>query len=271
MGELITINDSNYRQYIDHIDDAGEKKSKGLIPRNFNTHPVGYCSAARPFDLPVVPESKWQAQLDLVNSMKSQLSTIRLTGNAGQPIPSRDQNGKGYCWAHSSTSAALVLRARDGQPYADLSAYAVACMIKNFQDEGGWGSESLEFIASKGIPTSQFWPQQSMSKSNDNANTWANAALHKYTEWMDGAEDKDTARAQMVTAILFYGLPCVTDFSWWSHSVCTLDIVSLNPFKTKIWNSWGNDWSDQGMGDLEGDKAIPDGLVIPRVITAATS
>lgn len=262
----IVINDSNYWEHVSPVVD-GETKSRGLVPRDYGQFPVGCYASAKPFDLPLIPESEWQARLDAQKAARAQLSDVRNRGMNGQPIPSRDQNGKGYCWAHSSTSAALLVRALNNEPYADLSAYAVACVIKGFRDEGGWGAESLEFIAQRGIPTSQFWPQQSMSRGNDNAQTWENAAKHKFTEWMD--LDPQNVKAQMVTCLLL-GIPVVSDFSWWSHSVCTIDLVSLSPFTTRIWNSWGDSWSSNGTGLLQGSKAIPDGAIAPRVMTASS-
>lgn len=237
----------------------------GLVPRDFGTHPVGYSMHAKPFDLPLIPESEWAGRLAAQIDAKAQLSDIRNTGFNGGPIPSRDQNGKGYCWAHSTTSAAMIVRAVAGDVYADLSAYAVACMIKKFRDEGGWGAESLEWIAEHGIPTSEFWPQQSMSRANDNSATWANAAQFKFSEWMD--LDPSNMKRQLVTCLLS-GIPVVTDLNWWGHSVCTLDLVSISPFRTRIWNSWGDSWSENGTGILEGKKAIPDGAIAPRVMFA---
>jgi hypothetical protein len=172
------------------------------------------------------------------------------------------------CWAHSSTSAALIIRALNNEPYADLSAYAVACVIKNFRDQGGWGAESLAFIAERGIPTSEFWPQKSMSRSNDNPKTWENAAKHKFTEWMD--LDPSDMKRQLVTCLLL-GIPVVSDFNWWGHSVCSIDLVSLNPFRTRIWNSWGDSWSANGTGILEARRAIPDAAIAPRVMTASAA
>jgi hypothetical protein len=155
----------------------------------------------------------------------------------------------------------------ENQPYADLSAFAVACIIKHYKDEGGWGSQSLEWIAENGIPTSEFWPQKSMAKANDNPAMRANAKLHIITEWMD-LEPRN--KEQLVTCLLS-GIPVVSDFNWWGHSVCTIDLVSLKPFRTRIWNSWGDSWSEKGTGLLEGKKAIPDGQIAPRVILAAAA
>ncbi len=107
-----------------------------------------------------------------------------------------------------------------------------------------------------------------MSRSNDNPTTWANAGLHKFTEWRD--LDPDAMKAQLVTCLLS-GLPVVSDFNWWGHSVCTIDLVSLNPFRTRIWNSWSDDWSENGTGILEGRKAIPDAALCAMVQTPSVA
>jgi hypothetical protein len=266
-GEVV-INDNNYHEYFEPVVD-GKHMKRGLNPRNFNAFPVGCYKFAKPFDLPLIQESEWQGRLDAQIAARAQLSDIRdRMGPGGAPIPSRDQNGKGYCWAHSSTSAALICNAIAGNAYADFSAYAVACIIKGYRDQGGWGAESLEWIAANGLPTSKTWPQQSMSRSNDNPAMRAEAAKHKYTEWMDLADGGATVKQQLVTALLC-GLPVVVDYNWWSHSVCALDLVSISPFKIRIWNSWGDSWSANGTGILEGNKAIPNGALAARVISPA--
>src|SRR5438445_671017 len=107
----IIINDLNYTQFIgEHVVD-GERKSYGLIPRNYARHPVGYMESAKPFDLPLIPESEWMDRIKAIKDAKATMRDVRERGMGGQPIPSRDQNGKGYCWAHSSTSACLIVRA----------------------------------------------------------------------------------------------------------------------------------------------------------------
>jgi len=268
MAEEIIIHDGNYTDFID-CEVNGEKKHRGLKPRNYAIHPVGCFAFAPRFSLDIIPESQWQSRLDELIARKAQLSDIRNTGMNGSRIPSRDQNGRGYCWGHSSTSVAMIWRALMGLPYADLSAYAVCCIIKRFRDEGGNAIDSLSFMADRGIPTSQYWPQQSTNRSNDNPQTWANAALHKFApNWMDLDTDQDQMRAQLVTCLLL-GIPVATDFDWWGHSVASIDLVSVRPFRTRIWNSWGDDWSDNGMGLLEGSKAIPNGAVAALTMSAS--
>ena len=258
MPEII-INDSNFDIHMF----SGQG---GLVPRNFTTHPVGYVACAKPFDLPLIPESEWQSRLDALNASGMLLSQIRAKGNAGQPIPSRDQDSIGYCWCHSPVSACLLMRAVANEPYEDLSPFAIGCMIKGFQDQGGWNAEAVEFMGTRGCPTSQFWPQRSMSRPNDNPATWENAKKYRYLEWMD--LDPRNMKAQMVTCLLM-GMALATDHNWWAHSICTCDLVSLTPFRTRIWNSWGDSWSENGMGILQGSRAIPDAAIACRVVTAA--
>jgi hypothetical protein len=243
---------------------AAEKgHSRGLIPRDFKRYPIGYHPNAKPFDIPLIPQDEWEDRLRARIADKAQLSDVRNRGKFGEVMPSTDQDGYGYCWAHSSTSAILICRALDNQPYVDLSAFSVAAPIKNYRNEGGWGSQSLEWIAEKGIASSEFWPQRACDRQYDTPEMRDNAKLHRFTEWLD-LETKE----QFITCLLL-GMPVVSDFNWWGHSVCTLDLVSIEPFQTRIWNSWGDKWGENGTGILEGKKAVPNGMLAARVATAS--
>lgn len=262
----IIISDANAADHY-RVSIGGRNTRGGLRPALPEKYAMR-AGLAGGFDIPLIPESEWADRLNEQIKNKAQLSDIRNGGKFGGVMPSTDQNGRGYCWCHSSTSAALICRAKDNQPYADLSAYAVGCIIKNFRDEGGWGEESLKFIADRGVPTSQFWPQQGTRREYDNPATWENAALHRFTaEWM--ALDSGNMKAQLVTCLLL-NIPVVTDLNWWSHSICTLDLVSISPFRTRIWNSWGDSWSENGTGILEGNRAIPDDALAPRVMNPSS-
>lgn len=288
---------------VEHSDELGVR-SKGYIERDWNKYPQGYYPGEVGFhavtDLPSFSPSDFPTLIKEMTDNGSRLSDYRNKGGLnGTRIPSRDQNGKGYCWKHSGTSAQLLVRARDEMPYVDLSAYAGACMIKNFRDEGGWGAQGLQWSMDKGDPSSQFWPQQSMSRANDNPATWENAALHRFTEgWIDmGSPQYDrTLTFNQVITCLICRIPVIVDFNWWGHSVCAadpvngtaqwgitraesgklMDLAMFNKFwgvdvtggiAIRIWNSWGDSWSDAGMGVLTGSKAIPDGATAPRVAT----
>ncbi len=288
--------------YLNDTVIGGERKGRGLIPRNYTTHPVGCYARGTPPDFDLIPPGEYSERIKDMVATQSQLSDIRMKGMFGAMMPSRDQNGKGFCWAHSSTSALLLVRARDGQPYVDLSAYAIACIIKNYRDEGGWGAESTDWIIENGCPSSQFWAQQSMSRSNDTPAMRANAALHKVTEtWMEVAAqyDRKLTLAQEATCLLSR-IPVVKDENWWSHSICGADLVdgasqrwhtrmptgklaTLQEFEkiwgmndpitagfgVRIWNSWGESYGVNGMGVLTGSKAVSDGACALRVATAA--
>lgn len=245
--------------------------STGLTVRDYTTHPVGYSASAPAFDMPLMTDDEIESCIVRKDLDNSWLDNFRDRGMYGSPIPSRDQNGKGYCWTHSGVSAHLLVRARDNQPYADLSAYAVACIIKGYRDEGGWGTEGVEWQAQNGCPTSAFWPQQSMSSKNDNPAMRANAKLHLVQEWMDG----DSRNIRQMATALCQDIPCVTDFNWWGHSVCGCRILSWgsngSKLRLRIWNSWSDTWKQRGMGDLSDSQAIPDNLVFPRVVYASAA
>jgi hypothetical protein len=263
MGDLITIDDDNYLLHLDTVVD-GELKGLGCIPRNYQACPPGYMESAKPFSLPLIPRNEWQSRLAAMKG--SQLSDIRNRGMGGQPIPSRDQNGWGYCWAHSPVSATLLVRALNNMPYVDLSAFYIGCKVKNYRNRGGFCSESVDFLASNGVPSSQFWPQRSHDPNADNSATQSNAAAHVVVQWMDLDPSSSQYLDQFVTCLLS-NCPVVSDFNWWSHSVCTADLVAIDPnagvssLETKIWNSWGDSWSQNGMGNLKGRKALPSAAI----------
>lgn len=179
----------------------------------------------------------------------------------------------GNCWAYSTGAAIMILRALANLPFLRLSPHAVACKIKNFRDEGGWGAASLEFAIKNGYPSIETWPEKSMSRQYDNEKTWAEASRNKVSEqWMDvepPVYDRELTFDQVMTCLL-NRIPVVSDFNWWGHSVCALDPVEVEPgsFGVRIINSWTDNWGDAGEAVLRGSKAIPDGATAPRVVTA---
>lgn len=297
------ITDTNYTRFIQpHVDESGERK-KGLIPRNWAKNPQGSLKGEvgveNVTDLPEINPGDFARLIQLQLDSGNRLSDFRACrGPNGGMIPARDQNGRGYCWRHSGTSAHLLLRAVQDMEYVDFSAYAGACRIKNYRDEGGWGAQGVDDIFEFGDPSSEFWPQQATSRQYANDKTWANAKKHRFTEgFMDMAApqyDRNLTVNQMITCLLC-NIPVVVDFNWWSHSVCAMDVVNgatqwkvtrsesgklmqrsefdsfwgmntiMMGIAIRILNSWGDGWSEQGAGILTGTKAVPDGATAPRL------
>ena len=272
---------------------------KGLIPRDYSVHPVGCYGAAPPMDIPLIPRNEWADRIKSMVATKSAVSNIRRTaGPNGGPIPSLDQNGQGYCWAYSFAMCAMLSRAIMNQPYVRLSAHMLACVIKNYRDEGGWCGLSLQKAEEIGIATVKTWPEKSMSRSNDNATMRAEALLYKPTEsWADMAAsvyDRNFTEDQAMT-LLMSRVPIQGDFNHWGHSVCLMDPVLLNETRAMLAtdfgsldlnkekdyavfaaafgkrgiNSWTDGWGDLGEFVLTGSKARLDGGVAPLIMTAA--
>lgn len=261
-----TNNDLIYAPVID-----GEPKGHGLVPRDYSTFPPEMF--APPTDMQLIPRSEWDARIDEQEARQSSLTHIRMTGNNGQPIPALDQNGQGYCWAYSTTMAVMLLRAAQGQPYVKLSAHAIGCKVKNFKDQGGWCGLSAKFQKEVGCPSVKFWPEKSMSRSNDKPEVWANAALHKVTEdWVDltrNVYDQNLTVDQLATCLLS-NIPCAIDYNEWGHSICAIRWKRLESgvYVPEIINSWTDKWGDRGTG-LINRKWNVDGAVGLRVTGAS--
>lgn len=279
-GEPI-IHDGNYQAYVGESEwVGGNLKAKGLIPRSLSEHPVGcFKGIAAPFDTAFkeVPKSDWEARCKENAAQEMQLSDMRMRGvsNGGQMIPSLDQNGQGYCWMYSTTMAIMMTRMKMRLPCVRLSAHAGACMVKNFRDEGGWCGLSMEWHTKTGVPSVDFWKEKSMSRSYDKPETWANAARHKVLEgWVDMTSevyDRHLSFNQVVS-LLLCGIPVAADFNWWGHSVCLLDAIWVDgTIAIRGINSWTDGWGEKGMFILQGNKAVPDSAVAPRVIYASAA
>lgn len=250
-------------------------RAKGLIPRNYDDNPQGCYAAAPAWDLASLPLVPWDEIPDRIAWMTE--SKTRLI-DLGDAVDSLDQNGQGYCWFYSGTTAIMQLRARNNQPNVRLSAHSGAWTIKGGRDEGGWGAAGLDFQRDRGVIPAELWPEKSMSgsKYGTEAN-WNVAKEYRVTEGFVDLEppayDRDLSFHQVISCYL-NRIPVISDFNWWGHSVCGLWCHDINKQLPKhdpnryaaneILNSWSNSWGVRGRGVLKGSKAFPNGASAPR-------
>jgi hypothetical protein len=243
----------------------GQIKGHGAVPRDYRIHPAAMF--APPSDIVLLEQADIEARV--AEHEKEQSSIEHLLD-----WPALDQDGQGFCWFYSNTGVVMAVRTLNKQPYVRLSAHAGACKIKNFRDEGGWCGLSAKFYKEVGCPSIQLWPEKSMSRSNDRADVWANAALHKVTEdWIDLTRDiyDQNLTLRQIDSLLVCNVPIATDFNWWSHSVMMGRVVKVEDgsYGRRIRNSWTSQWGENGWATLRGSKAVPDSAVCLRVTGAS--
>jgi hypothetical protein len=279
ISNAFVIGDDTDMNYLNPVVD-GHRMGSGLIPRDYSLIPLGSLASAPAWsldDMPLIPMEEWPERIKDQEATKTRTSDIYNRGDNGQPIPSLDQNGEGYCWFYSVTCIVQMLRAIANQPYIPLSGHSGACVIKNFRNQGGWGCLALDFIKDKGIVPQSLWPAKSMDRRYNTPENWAAALEFRITEgWVDllpAVYDRDMSAQQVGTCSL-NNIPWIGDYNWWGHSVAGCDLVDVYPdrssrdisrYGTLIKNSWNDGWGNRGWGLLKDSKAFPNGGAAPRV------
>ncbi len=239
-----------------------EGHSTGLIKRNYSTHPSGYLAHAPTFsEADLFPENEWKSRLRDQQQANASLYDVRELFY--DILKSLDQDGLGLCWAFSTTKSVMYDIAAMGRQAVILSAWYLAGRIVKWQDQGYWGAASTAGAVDFGIPEMALCP--AYRASYDTADVRANAARNKITEWWDGTEDRAMNRKIMHTSFLMGKAP-VLDYNHIGHSMCGCRLVDIDEVDCD--NSWGPDYGTKGLYHLSGDKATPDGIVVPRVVMA---
>jgi len=226
-------------------DESGMPVSlSGYIPRDYEAEPLGSGVGAK--ELP-------QALLDMYPDEKVWKERFKELEAKGQDIPSilqrsfdagvwrgLNQNPTNYCWCYAVVHAVMIQRLLNGEPFFRLSPYSVACIVKNFANNGGWGSQACDQIVKEGIATEEFWPMEkpgmsSSERSSANmsairngrqylASSRANAAMKKCTEYND-VPARSIAHKM---AALCVPLPVASGYNRIGHERCTIGGVVLS-------------------------------------------
>lgn len=236
----------------------------GRMARDYTNMPRGSPDYLYLADYPLIPRSEWSARIKEMEETKSRLSDIW----HAHGCTFANQGQTNYCWMHGPVNACIALRASNNLPFVKLSGCAGAAIIKNFRNEGGWGTEAIKWIAEHGITTEALWPAATIDRKYATPEMEADALTRRVTEW----DDLRPRNFDVLMTQLFNRRPTAVGFDYWGHEVCALDPVEIEPgsFGARIVNSWTN-WGDRGMAALRESKATPDDAVSPRVINVTSN
>jgi hypothetical protein len=268
MAKTLIIDDSTSNDVLFPKD-----KGRGGEPRDILLHPQQMMAA--PTEMDLIPDSEWEDRIKEQDRLRTSLAHIRQKMANGSKAPSLNQGPVGYCWSHSVTHAAMLARGVAMQEYVPLSAYSIAAEIKKGRDEGGWCGLAWEFLKNKGVNSQKMWAQGRRDYQTLIQKPEVIAERKKYRsleDWVDIARpvySKQLTWKQLISCLL-RGDPCALDFNWWGHSVAGLQAVIVEPgsIGVKIWNSWGDEWGEDGEAVLRGSKAVPDGAIAIRTMAA---
>lgn len=238
------------------------RKGRGLVPRDFGLQPHGSLGFAAPFQLPLIPRSEWKDRIAAAERTKSRIPD--LCDALGIPVKNQQQTN--FCFANAPTHCVEIVRGIQGEQYVELSPASVACELTNFRNQGGWGTQALQYIVEHGISPVSEWPANAIDRRYDNPQSQAARQKYKITEWWDL---KPRGFDEVATCVLL-NIPVAIGLNWWGHEVTA---VALSYEQGRFWlmidNSWGTGWGHNGRGLLSESKGTPDDAVAPKVALAA--
>ena len=261
------IDDDQHDWHPDRAVVNGLRQSLGLVPRDFEKEPM-YAAANEYPDSMLLDEKELKEAFEQQKADRATLWDLRNRANG--LLDSLDQNGKGLCWAFSTTKAIMYARAMSGFIGPKLSGWWIAGRIMSWRDQGGWGEASMKYAAQFGIVTDAQCP--AYNKKYDTPENNKLALEHLVSEWWETSEDKDKRTHQMLSAMALGIGGGVFDSNQMGHSMSSCycpRFVSLHDMDIVCDNSWGHgDATTKGTYLMKGSKARPDGYVICRVSKA---
>lgn len=255
--------DSNYKDILDYA--TVHKIALSCEPRDYNAVPLGSIEGAPRSVIKPFPRSDWSAMIKDVAARRGRVSDRWREGNC----KILNQGQTNYCWINGVVTAFEAVRACNGLPYIKFSPASGGARIKNFRNEGGWGTEAIEWIAKNGITRESLWPANAIDRRYLTPEAIADALQNRVTEWSDlGNRD-----FEMQATYALLGKPVAVGYNWWRHEVCQFDLIEIEPgsFGILVANSWGEEWDGDGMAVLRESKGTADDAVSPEVVYATAA
>lgn len=242
-GETV-IGDNNYLDYMPSP--VTHPEGYGLVPRNFGANPLGSIAPMASFKMLTWPEIIDRAEYNEENKCRTSDILRRrkfFTSNQGRT---------NFCWMHGWVNGMKATAIIQNIPLPDLSAASAAAPCKNFQNSGGWGGESGEWLTKYGVATMQHYPANEISRSLYTQSVKDNALLHRIEEW----EDLDSKDMQAICSAMVQNILCPVAFNWWRHLLLGVDPIITGPRSADM--RLLNSHNDADFIVLTGSRAIPD-------------
>ena len=266
------IGDDNYRDFIGDgkfVEHDGIMRP--LTARPCLTPPGRIVGAPLVVPEQLIPREQWDYLIAEMDSNNSWLETI-VRAN----VPCQNQGGLGYCHAYSTTEAAQVAQALQGEPCPPLAATSVGGPITDWQNVGGDIADDWAQIRDYGVCELSYLPDGVILPPPDprenpsairlllNPNAYkpgwqANALNHREFAGLDLRLTELSFDA--VATMCFRCRPVVVGFGWWGHAITggyRVMKLGKGQYALRYRNNWGASYGDNGFLDLHGSKAVPD-------------
>lgn len=229
----------------------GKLPCKGWKPRDYGASPYGSLGFADPDD-DLIPRNEWASRAKDREESGASISAIAKA--AGVKV--YNQSSTNYCWGNAPCKGLELLEVFAGQDHVLLSPASVCAVIKNYRNEGGWGTQAAQFLAEKGASTQKLWPANAIDRRYNTNAANTERTKHRLKEWKD---IPPRSFAHMGTHLL-RGRVVPIGLNWWGHEVLAVELVVLGPnkFGALIWNSWDISWGENGLAVLDEQHATPD-------------
>ncbi len=242
---------------------APGQNGRGRIERDYATQPLGFMSCAPAYALPLIPRSEWDERIRDLERAQARIPDIC----DAMGLKVKNQASTNYCWINAPVHCLEIIRVVQGQDYVELSPASVGAKIKNFRNEGGWGTEGLRYLVDHGAVPSSLWPNNAIERRYDTPEADQQRRRFQVDEWDDLPTSFDAVADRVLN-----GFPVAIGLNWWGHEVTAVALVKLDGagrYGMMIDNSWGTGWGQNGRSVLSESKATPDDAVAPRLATAS--
>lgn len=222
------------------LDFSDHGKSKGLIPRDFKSHPVGSLSYAPRMVMKTYPRDEWKDRIKEKTAAKSWI-----WDRCKNRIPILDQDGYGWCWNHSLAGAAMCAREAANLDFVQLSPCSLGYVVGWDMNSGAWIGDALKAIQQHGICASPPFPMLTHDPRYWDAKAQQIAAMHKFQCF-----DLDSNIWDELVTCALDNIVHDNGIHDWGHSTYGGVEMRWNDSKNRPEmrqvNSWNKTWGEDG-------------------------